>query len=643
MPTVQKYYPALSDLFDATKIPGDIREIENYVQDGIDVLLERILYKDLVVEVYSSGDIKYYSLKLLTKSLKLPLFNSGINLVFFRGSESSFSEFPIIFEWKWPLFKYIKNFQMQGFSYAPEAFLDILLKMTHIENRQDFFNQIVNVFLNDGNNSYLSFFSRLSTIISGYNDSRPGVNTEIQNIIDQLDIVKNEVQSRLTTTNLFTAKAIFENYETNTTINPAVTSINTSIETLQRNYNIEIDLYGDVLHALIGDVTDINEKFDKLFAFFKSWLKEITIEDVKYLLIPQFSLELHDINVALEFPRKWVIPVIENPVGSGNFIEDPDTTHLSGLEFIVGSLKYSTQNSFEFQDQSSFNFQRSMIGKTGLIIEFSGLKVDLSKSYNITEAIIDGRPNDFVGVYADTASVILPQKWFKKENGQTLMISGRRLLIGTGGVSGTIELETINNTLPQDDDFFWFKLGKDANKAWRLGFNKFDITFKQNAVTDSNIKAALEIPKFKSPTNANDPLRVDLEGHLYEDGDFSLTASIAGGIEAHLFHFVNFRFLSFELGRQNDNFFLGTSCEVWFDNAIMQKIFGEQKIILPRVRIYSNGHMEIIGANPGNAFIPINLSLHLGPIDMSVTGVYFGSYQQLHNGVQRQYNYCDGH
>ena len=110
MPPIQKFYPALSDLINESALPGDLQAIESFTQDGIDFLLKGIHYKDLVVDVYSSGDIKYYSLTLLTKSLKLPLFGSGIDLVFFRSSDAALEEFPIIFEWKWPISKYIKKF-----------------------------------------------------------------------------------------------------------------------------------------------------------------------------------------------------------------------------------------------------------------------------------------------------------------------------------------------------------------------------------------------------------------------------------------------------------------------------------------------------------------------------------------------------
>lgn len=102
MPT--NYYPPLSDLLDASAIPGDIEFIENNTQAVIDTLLGKVFYKDLVVDISSTGDEANYSLILLTKSLRQPLFGTGMELVFFKplnGNDNIFSEFSIAFNWRW--------------------------------------------------------------------------------------------------------------------------------------------------------------------------------------------------------------------------------------------------------------------------------------------------------------------------------------------------------------------------------------------------------------------------------------------------------------------------------------------------------------------------------------------------------------
>src|SRR5688572_20833101 len=94
------FYPPLSRLIDARAIPGDFQELEDLAQDGIDLVLGKVFYKDLVTDVSADGVTRYYSLTILSQELKLPILGSGMNLVFFHGSTVGFSEFPIIFDWR---------------------------------------------------------------------------------------------------------------------------------------------------------------------------------------------------------------------------------------------------------------------------------------------------------------------------------------------------------------------------------------------------------------------------------------------------------------------------------------------------------------------------------------------------------------
>ncbi len=629
MPTVQKYYPPVSDLIDATALPGDLQAVENLLQQGVDFLLGHIYYKDLVVEVYKAGDTKYYSLVILTRSLKLPLL-ADINLVFFHGSEANLSEFPIVFEWSWPIFKYIPRLETQGFSYTPEAFLDILIDLSEINDRRDFFNQVVSVFLDDGNDSYIEFLDNISSYLFIYENGTTEVLDEIQNIVNNIDIIKNELEIQLTATNLFTLQYIYENYETNNVLNNAVEAINQSIKTLDKEYDVQINIYRDVLINLLVSFSNPNEKFTRLFRLFRNWMADIDMDDIKSFLIPQFSLQLNNINMGLEFPRKWLVPVYTGvePV-SGLNINDPlPEPYQSTLIFNVGSLIYSTRQGFKFENQSSFTFKRSMIGNTGLLVEFYDLKVDMSESYNIPEAIADGRPDNFQGVYAAEAAITLPSKWFNNVDNTTLQIVGRNLLVGTGGVSGTIALETVGGQPNNGAVYMDLEIGK-----WKVGFNSFDLTFKQNSIIESNIAGRITLPKLKDDNNES---YVYLNGHLNEVGDFNLTASSPGGVEFTLFNFVTFNMLTLELGRENDKFYIGTSCQIWFQNQVMAKLIGDQIIEIPRLRVYDNGTIEIVG---GNGFLPLNISLNLGPIEMAVTGVHYGSTQLEYGNDMRRYNY----
>jgi len=573
----QIMHPSLSQLLPLDKIPNELEGIK----EALVSIFDDIFVKNLIANQSYDGSSGFYSMTLTTYSsvgLDIPIA-TDLRLVL-NPTNLGNTEIPVSFDYSWIILKYINDFNYESFDNAVRSVLDILFDLAEI-NKKTFLNELIYTFYS-GPTSLDAFVAEFNTIYPNTivlpNDPDASFDKMLTAIIEQI------------------SKA--------------------GADLIQFAYDLKIN---------IG-----NEGLDRLKKLFARYFDNIET-NIKEALELNFNAAINEISVGLQFPHKWLVPVYTGvePVTGLNINDPLPDTYFSYLKFEVGSLEYSSKKGFIFNSVTSFSLNRSMIGKTGLIAEFEGLKVDLSKDKNIPEADQDGRDANFLGVYAEYAAITLPKKWFKKEDGQTLKIAARNLLVGTGGISGTIILEAENNTPAQSDDYFWFRIGGD--NGFRLGFNQFDITFKQNAITGSNIKAALQIPKFKNQTTGL-PLEIVVVGHLFEDGDFNLTASVEGGIEANLFNFVHFNFLTLELGKQDDDFYIGTSCEIWFTNAIMTKIIGDQKIILPSIRIYSDGSIEIVG---GNAFIPVNISLDLGPVDVSVTGIHFGSYQQ--NG--RKYNY----
>lgn len=577
MPT-PSFYPNLSTIASVDQLPEELQ----FIQNGLQNLLDKIYFKNLQYIKSPDGSQGYYNITLISgQELKIDLFNSDFAL-FLNPGNAGETLIPVTLNYNWPVLGLIKNFNLQNFSYLPADMQDLLHRTANLSDTSLIQTGVITF---EGSSEILAFQNLVDKINLAYSLSGPNLISypSPDEPLEMTEDIRMQIESNL--------------------------GINDTITELVSKIYVQ-DTDGKIFR----------QKLDN----FSSAINGENIGDyIKRIIIPRIDASL-DINLGLAFPRNILLPLTAPAATGGTPLPEPERAILI---FDIGLLQFSTQEGIGFEEELSASLNHPcQIGNTGLGLELTGAKLDLSRKKNIREAEIDGRPQDFMGVYFRTIAVTLPYKWFKDVDQTTARIAGYNILAGTGGLSGTLSLEALGG-----DNTLWAKLGK-----FRIGFSEFNIGFRQNSITYSSLKAALEIPKFKSPANANDPLRVDLEGHLYEDGDFSLTASVAGGIEAHLFHFVNFNFLTIELGRQDDNFFLGTSCEVWFDNAIMQKIFGDQKIVLPRVRIYSNGHMEIVG---GNSFIPTNLSLHLGPIDMSVTGIYFGSFQQLHNGVQRQYNY----
>lgn len=639
--SLQPFYPSLADLIDASAIPGDFQEFENFLNDGIDILLGKIWYKDLSVIVSPKGDTRYYNLTVLSKSLRLPVFGTGMNLVFFRDADVNVAAFPILFEWKWAIYKYINNLANQGFSYAPEAFINIFLELANIDSFDTFISEIIEAFLNVGDSDVsINFSNQLISYVNGYDNGTATVTAEIQSITTAITTIKDEVLTILDTSNQYTIKTIFDDYQNNTTLSTAVNTITTGLDNLDEDHDIYINFIGGIIESVLSDIDSIDEKFERLISLFEGWIEDITKEQLYELLVPQFSLELKTIAMALEFPRNWLVPVMPNPSNPSVLIENPDPNVLAGLTYTVGRLRISSTKGFEFENQQSLSFDQCMIGKTGIIVSFSNLKVDFSKAYNIPEADADGRPAEFMGVYCGDASVILPSKWFKNVDQTTAEVFGKNLLIGTGGVSGTFGLRAVgsvtgNNTL-------WANIG--GSDSFRLGFRHFDIQFKQNKVISSNIKGAMEIKKFVYPAGTvNDQgvnvggqtVTIGIAGHIHDDGDFNLTASAAPPYPIEFPNVFTYHIGSLELGKQDDDFYIGTSGAIEF-KGFLKDTLKLKSIDIDRMRIYSDGTFEFEGGSI-NLIEPIVLPL--GPVEITVTAIHYGSHQKEVDGVMRKYNY----
>lgn len=596
-PNSNTYYPPLSDILS----PNDFPEILNFVKEGMNNFLEDIYYQNIQQSKSGLGDSAFYSLDIVTKK-KISFEIPGSSIFFILNPDftnGSASVFPITVFWEWKILAKFHDFNLSNFSFSFYSIYELLLQFFEISEEQLFANALTQ-FVHSTDLSVLPINKLVSDINLKYGtniSSAPQVGNQVVYLL-------NEIKSNL------------------------------AIQPLEIIYEFYIKS------------NSLPEIKQKLHTAFSNYLSGDIEQYIKTLIIPKIRVSLQLLG-AIEFPRNLLNPVFDefgnNPYGlsTGNPYEiipadangDPKVLLKFAEALFYADTEHGIGNAVALTLTTSVPAQ---IANSGLIIHIQNLKLDLSNQSNFIEADLEGRSPDFVGIYSDKVEIILPKKWFKKENGQSLKISALRLLLGTGGISGTLALQTINNTPPQLDDYFWFKLGKDSSKAWRIGFNSFDLTFRQSAITSSNITAALEIPRFSDINNSGDPFRVDLIGHYYEDGDFSLTASIAGGLEAHISDLVYFNFLSFDLGRSDDNFYIGTSCEIWFGESIMQRLLGDQKIQIPQLRIYSNGHIEFVG---GLSFIPLNITLNLGPIEIAVTSINIGSFQQIHNGVQRNYNF----
>jgi len=160
-------YPSLSTLLP----DGGLPDILGTVGESAEDLLDRIRYRNLIVETSPDNDAKFYSLTLITKELAFELFGSGLKLILFpaedtgagadtggddssgddettgQGSEAT-SEFDVTFEYRWAILKYVPDFEMLSFAGTAKSFFNIFLELADI-TEAEFLTGIVEVFIDD--------------------------------------------------------------------------------------------------------------------------------------------------------------------------------------------------------------------------------------------------------------------------------------------------------------------------------------------------------------------------------------------------------------------------------------------------------------------------------------------------------------
>lgn len=583
----QNMHPTLADLLPLEKIPNDVEALRDALTD----ILNDIFVTDLMVSKSFDNSRGNYYFNLtnygsigfdipIAKDLKL-LLNPTIN-----GA----TEIPIRFDYTWLILKYISDFNISTFDNATSSVFKILFKISNISETQ-ILNDVINIVYQDNITPVNSFLDNFNF---HYNESLAIEDADIFSSFDQVGLLVEKIN--------------------------------------------ELDL--DVINVINELVISIDTNFyDKMKMLFSSYIENIE-ESLKNTIKLNFNLIIDNISIGLQFPQKWLKPVYTGtePVNDLNLDDPLPDNYFSILSFNVGSLSYSSSNGLSFNESNTFNLNRSIIANTGLIAEFSGLKIDLSNENNILEANYDNRDNSFKGVYANYLAIKLPEKWFKQENNSTLQISGRNVLIGSpGGISGNIRLESIETNNPNNQlDYMWFKLGSE--NGFRIGFNAFDITFKQNKVLQSNIRATLEIKKFVYPEgspNAGQQVRIDVQGHLHDDGDFNLTASTNPAYPIRLPNVFTYEISTVELGREDNNFYIGTSGKIKFEGFIKDSL-NLDAIEINRLRIFSDGTIELQG---GSIQLVEPKILPLGPVNLTVTAIHYGSHQKEVNGVIRKFNY----
>ena len=591
---MSRYLPPLSLLISTEQLPSGL--------GFINTVFSKLYFKDLIVDKSFHNEEAHYDLTIVTDTkLGLDILgDNGLELLlnpdFIDGSTS---EFPVSLSYYWPIIRYVRGFDISKFSFSISAIYDLLLKVTSMDDIRLLKSLVNNIYPPYGDEDIEQ--DPYQIFIDNFNNKHNPVTP----------IVYNEIHNDL-----------------------LVEDILFQMSSNGNDYNI----FDVVLNDYLTQNDDFGTIESKLKGLFFTALGSFELDDIaRDLLIPQVLASLNDLSLAIAFPRTWLKPLDDN----GEVIEDENIKSM--LRFNIGTVRFSTENGLEFENESSFDFKKSQIGNTGMTLFFRNAKLDLSRTRNIPEAAAAGYPDDFVGVFVESAEIGLPDKWFKNivsNQGATLGIFGENLLIGTGGISGTFGLRAIDTNTPIGaNDYLWRRLGSD-DSDFIIGFRSFDMTLRQGEFISTNIAGSLTIPGFK---NANDEnAKVNISMSFAKDGNFFITASESSGIPIRIPGVLDFTIKTLSVGRGRkggrDMFFISTSGALQFTGSgYISRLFRDP-LEIDQLIIWQDGTMELKGLD-GVFKLPKPRTMSLGPADITVTAVHFGTDERMHGTQMRKYWY----
>jgi hypothetical protein len=566
------FYPPLTSLLPLDALP----EALGFAKDGLTSLLDDLYFKDFQHGGSPRGDAAQYALTVVTlKPLEIEVPGTGIFLVLNPGhgtAPGSVSEFPVTLRYQWPILAWVRAFDPATFSFQPGDFFQLALTVLGFSERQLL-------------------------------DRALGVFVDAPSPIDRFT---DDV-------NAFYGTAI-----------PHPTGADPLGEVLaaiEADPDLE-DASVVIFAVYILDNLDLDGTRERLDAFFGSLFGGSVEDWFLRQITPRVDATLK-IGAGVKFPRSVLVPL--TAVG-GTPLPEPAQ---SLLTFDAGSFFFSTERGIGYDETLTAALTPSQIGSTGFEIAITGARLDLSRTTNIPEATADGRPDDFVGVYVEEALVKLPSFFNQDDGASTARLAGRKLLVGTGGLSGTIALEAVdpNDTTPA-------LLAGRFGAGFELGLSAVSVTFRQNAVTASEIRGFMKIPGFKDAEG--NPAEVQIAASIGTDGEFSVTASEEQGLRLlKIPDVLDVEVKSLSVGRKGGRFFVAVAGKIDFaDQGGAIGKFIPDKIEIQKLLVWEDGQLELEG---GGLALPTTTSLKVGPVAINITAIHFGTHQQEHGGQQRKY------
>lgn len=684
-PVTHRYYPRLSSV--VTK--DDIPDILGFIKDGVTNLLDTIYYKDLQYSKGPKGDSAFYSLSIVSKRIDIEIPGTGIALVLnpdLKDNDSKISAFPITVEYQWKILAYLRYFSLGNFSFEPQQIFEVALRVLNVTEEQAIAH-FVNTFVSPSDQNITPLMQFVKDINASQNlgltlpSNATTVTDVVQDIFNKsagkyaslvafatyllsadLQETGNKVKTFFKSLvpqdiDEFIKEVVVPKFKATLMLSAAIEfPRNILTPVYPRNHATPLEPipentpgYPNKVMLKFGEAvfyadTERGFGYNMDLALSTSTPAQIgntgfaiDIHNMKIDLSKKENIAEADadgrpkefMGVYMEYseiflPKKWFKKQeTEQTIGiSANHL-------LIGTGGLSGNIAihptYSTKTVGNetkvvdyFGDFFSLDYNglavKSMAGTSTQPI---GNKVQLLKYINELKS-----PSELKFVYPMALTTIAGEhRIFAKEEEYYQFIS-------------SLKVKDLTDVKKQ---ILWFKLGKDPEKAWELGFRNFDIDFHQGQVVHSSLSAALKIKKFKG-ADGDSELIIAVDGEWESKENFKLAAAfLPKGLEMNLFKLLIFNLQRIEIGKKNDNFYIEADTKITFpQGSFGERLLGKEGIDLPAIRYYANGKFEIAG---GSSIIPTNLHLNLGPVRMAVTAIHMGTIQRMYKGNMRTYNY----
>jgi hypothetical protein len=575
-----QFYPPLSSILSLQDLP----EVFDFLREPLTNLFNKLYFRDLQTSKGPKGDSAFYSLTLISyKRLSIEIPGTGINLLLnppMHDSTPGVTEIPVQLHYEWKVLRFARAFNLESFPYDPVSFFGLVTELLDVPD-YSIVQAAINNFAGEDN---VDGFVDDANATLGLSLAYPAAGA----VTGRIQAVMQAMQEA--------------------TGFPAVAL-----------------LFPIYLH----DAGSSSETFARLGTLFSSFLGGQSVQDfILNLLLPKIEASL-GVGVGLEFPRSVLMPLDETPGDNyGKPLPEPATTVMT---FDVGDFQFGTEKGIGFSEELTADLPFCGIGNTGLTVEIDTAKLDLSRTTNIPEATADGRPNDFVGVYIKEARIGLPQFWKKNAANSTASLFGRNLIIGTGGLSGSLGMEADVAGTPSP--LLATNLG--STSGFSIGLNSFSLTFKQNAIIGSEIKGFLTIPGFEDKANPGQLAKIAVDVTI-ADTAFVVTASVEQGVTLKFANVFEIRIFSLSLGKKDDKFYIAVSGELTLTASAPGSAdpLLPAKIEIKKLLIYEDGSFEFEG---GVSIQTDVLKMKLGPVELSITAIHLGTHQQFLGTVERKY------